>query len=62
MMRRISAAGEVIEDSEPEREKRRRQEKERKNNKNMDQQSVMNRQRKVVNMSEVSVIELSGSF
>jgi len=59
MMRRISAAGEVIEDSEPEREERRRQDKEEKEKKKylklMSQHAVMNREQKVV-------IDLSGSF
>lgn len=66
MMRRISAAGEVIEDSEPEREERRRQDKEEKEKKKtlklMRQQATMNREQIIVNVSEVSVIDLSGSF
>jgi hypothetical protein len=65
MMRRISTAGEVIEDSEPEREERRRQNKEEREKKKtlklMSQHAVMSREQKVVN-SEVSVIDLSGSF
>jgi hypothetical protein len=66
MMRRISTAGEVIEDSEPEREERRRQNKEERKKKKtlkpMSQQAAMSREQKVVNASEVSVIDLSGSF
>ena len=66
MMRRISAAGEVIEDSEPEREERRRQEKESRKKKKtiklISQQPPKNNQQSVTNVADPSVIELSGPF
>jgi hypothetical protein len=66
MMRRISAAGEVIEDSEPEREERRRQEKEERKKKKalkpMDHQAAMGREQGAVSASKVSALEVFGLF
>jgi hypothetical protein len=66
MLRRISTGGEVIEDSEPERQERRRKDQEerskKKNLKSMGQQTIANNEQKMINVPQVSVIELSGSF
>lgn len=65
MLRRISTGGEVVEDSEPERQERRRKDEEersmKKNLKSM-QQTIANSDQKMINAPQVSVIELSGSF
>jgi hypothetical protein len=63
MMRRLSAAGEVIEDSEPEREEqRRRQSTKEKPLRHKSPQMLGSSQQRMCNVSEGSVVELTGLF